>query len=70
MTIVIIWNLLIAFLFDLHSIHYVDQMCADCGCFPSECKSNQSPKECSNCTWKECCCWNVINREINFNHQK
>jgi len=34
--------------------------CADCGCFPSDCKVSQSDKECPSCTWKECCCWAAV----------
>jgi rubrerythrin len=34
--------------------------CADCGCLPLECKDSKSPKECPNCTWDECCCWDAI----------
>jgi len=34
--------------------------CADCGCLPAECKVSKSPKECPNCTWDECCCWQAI----------
>ena len=37
--------------------------CADCGCFPAECKESMSPKECPNCTWEECCCWSAINQQ-------
>jgi len=36
--------------------------CADCGCFPSECKVSNSDKECPNCTWDECCCWETISK--------
>ena len=35
--------------------------CADCGCLPEECKNSPSAKECPNCSWKECCCWDAIN---------
>ena len=35
--------------------------CADCGCTTQECKQSHSPKECHNCTWDECCCWQIIN---------
>jgi hypothetical protein len=34
--------------------------CADCGCLPEECKESNSSKECPNCTWDECCCWQTI----------
>ena len=34
--------------------------CADCGCFPKECKISPSAKECPNCSWDECCCWATI----------
>ncbi len=34
--------------------------CADCGCLPEECKHSPSAKECSNCSWDECCCWATI----------
>jgi len=37
--------------------------CADCGCFPKECKISPSAKECPNCSWDECCCWaTIVNR--------
>ena len=36
--------------------------CADCGCLPSECKSSKSAKECPNCSWDECCCWEAIQK--------
>ncbi|MDX1596939.1 MAG: hypothetical protein R3327_08390 [Nitrosopumilaceae archaeon] len=35
--------------------------CADCNCTPQECKQSLTPKDCPNCTWNECCCWNAIN---------
>jgi len=34
--------------------------CADCGCLPEECKNSSSAKECPNCSWDECCCWETI----------
>ena len=34
--------------------------CADCGCLPEECKISPSAKECPNCSWDECCCWETI----------
>ncbi len=34
--------------------------CADCGCLPEECENSPSAKECSNCSWDECCCWVTI----------
>ena len=34
--------------------------CADCGCTPEECKQSPSPKDCPNCNWDECCCWEAI----------
>ncbi len=37
--------------------------CADCDCLPSECKQSKSPKDCLNCTWQECCCWNAIHSQ-------
>ena len=36
--------------------------CADCDCFPAECKESKSAKECPNCTWEECCCWSTIQK--------
>jgi len=36
--------------------------CANCDCFPSECKVSNSAKECPNCTWDECCCWETISK--------
>ena len=33
--------------------------CADCGCFPSECKLVKSPKNCPNCSWEQCCCLDI-----------
>jgi len=38
--------------------------CADCGCLPEECKNSPSAKECPNCSWDECCCWNAINSDL------
>jgi len=35
--------------------------CADCDCTPEECRNGSSAKECPNCTWDECCCWETIN---------
>jgi hypothetical protein len=32
---------------------YIQIMCADCGCAPSECMANNSGKEYPNCTWNE-----------------
>jgi len=37
--------------------------CADCGCFPEECRKSKTSKECPNCILDECCCWNAINSE-------
>ncbi len=37
--------------------------CADCGCFPEECKYSPSAKECPNCSWYECCCGVAINEK-------
>jgi len=34
--------------------------CADCGCLPKECKISPSAKECPNCSWDKCCCWETI----------
>ena len=34
--------------------------CADCDCLPEECKTSPSAKECPNCSWNECCCWETI----------
>ena len=36
--------------------------CADCGCFPDDCKRSKSNTECPNCTKEECCC-KVINSQ-------
>ena len=33
--------------------------CADCGCLPEECKNSSSAKACPNCSWDECCCWQL-----------
>ena len=30
--------------------------CADCGCFPDDCKRSKSDEGCHNCTLEECCC--------------
>lgn len=30
--------------------------CADCGCFPEDCKRSKSNGECPNCTLDKCCC--------------
>ena len=41
--------------------------CADCNCFPEECKTSPSPRECPNCSLEDCCCWNAIkNEKSNF----
>ena len=34
--------------------------CADCGCYPEDCKDSYSPQACPNCSWKECCCWTSL----------
>lgn len=36
--------------------------CADCNCLPTECKKSRSPRECSGCTCKYCCCWNSFHK--------
>jgi hypothetical protein len=30
--------------------------CADCGCFPENCKQNMSGQKCTNCVLETCCC--------------
>ena len=48
----------------LHLIYFHKKMqniqCADCGCYPEDCKDSISPQTCPNCSWKKCCCWNYL----------
>lgn len=34
--------------------------CADCNCFPEECNTSPSSRECPNYSLEECCCWDTI----------
>ncbi|MGA6922253.1 MAG: hypothetical protein WBY22_04950 [Nitrososphaeraceae archaeon] len=31
--------------------------CAECGCYPQDCKKSNSPETCPRCAWYSCCCW-------------
>jgi len=42
------------------SLYIMEIKCADCGCYPSECKESQSVENCPNCSWEKCCCWMTI----------
>ena len=44
----------------LKSLNIKIMKCADCNCFPEECESSPSYRECPNCSLEECCCWNTI----------
>ena len=48
----------------LHLIYFHKKMqniqCADCGCYPEDCKDSISPQTCPNCSWKKCCCWDYL----------
>ena len=41
--------------------HMLQIRCADCGCYPINCKHSNSPKECPSCSsLEECCCWKSL----------
>jgi hypothetical protein len=44
--------------------------CANCDCFPEDCKNSRSSTECLNCSLEECCCWIIMVVHNVMEHKK